>query len=121
MGIGARPIVRVIKTETRRAWRERDPPHTVGCNVGRAFLRCAVYVGRHDLAVPMQLLQRVRVIGNVNNDSLPFLDPQQWSRELTAVRNSRNDSVVGDLHRAGCDSQSVISLPLVRLRIRTAE
>src|SRR5437667_5935352 len=108
-------------THSGRARSERLPPHTLGCNVGRAFLRCAVYFGRHELAVPMQLLRRVRVIENVNNDLLPFLDPQQRSRELTVVRNSRNDSVVGNLNRAGGDSQSVISLRLVRLRVRTAE
>ena len=84
-GIGAqteivhRHDMGVIETEARRLRHIGDAAHPVGGNVGRSLLGSAVDIGRNELAVPVQLLRRISVVIDINNDTLAFRETHHRS------------------------------------------
>ncbi len=106
--IGTRPIVRVIKTKTRWARSECNPPHPVRRNKRCTFFRSAIHVSGNHLAVPMQLLGSVRVVADFYAHGLPLFKTEDRSWELTVIGYRRNDVLRSDLNRACGNAQDVI-------------
>ena len=106
--VRTRAVMRVIKAEARWPGREHDPPLAMRRNERRAFLGRSVHVRRYHLAVPMQLLRRVRVVEHVYCDLPAFFKAKQWPRELPVVGSCRNNPVGRDLDRRRFDVQRVV-------------
>ena len=106
--IPARADVRMIKTEARWPRREFDPPHAARGNEWRALLRGAVHIGRYLLAVPVQLLGRIRLVVNVHGNRLALFEADEWPRELAIVGGERDDPFWRDLDGRRLDVQRVV-------------
>src|ERR1700740_2822773 len=87
----ARAVVCVIKANPGRAWSERDSPHSVRGNEGRALFGSSIDISGNRLSVPVELLRRVRVVKDVHDDRHTFLESQKWAGELSIVSSRGND------------------------------
>ena len=58
--------------------------------------------------MPMELLGGVRLVVNIDGDLFPFLEAEQWPRELTVVSGRGDDVIRGQFHRLHGDGQGVI-------------
>ena len=70
--IVARDQMRVIKAEAGRPGHKGDAAHAVCRDERCAFLSRTVHLHRHELTVPVQLLGRVGVIVDVDDDTPPL-------------------------------------------------
>ncbi len=91
-----------------RLWREGDAAHAMRGNVGRALLRRAIDSGGQKLAVPMQLFGRVRVVVDVDDNTLAFCHAQERAGELAVVGLHRQGQVRPKLDEAVGDADRVI-------------
>ena len=69
------PIMRVIKTETRRSRLENYSAHSVRRDEGSSFFGSAIHVGGNHLAMPVQLLRSVCVVVDFDRRWLIFFEP----------------------------------------------
>ena len=111
--IGPRAIMRMIKPEPGRAWREGDAPLPVSGNERRAFFGGSIDIAGNLLTVPMQLFRYIRIVVNIDRCRPPFFKTKQRSRKLPIVCNRGNDSLGRDLDRGGLDMQRVVRTYLV--------
>src|SRR5512146_1837694 len=98
MKVAAGAQVRVIEAKAGGAWNEPLPAHAMSGNVGRTLLRGTIHGGRHELAVPVELLRRVRVVVDVDDGGTSFLESQQRSRKLAVVGRYRQEALRADFH-----------------------
>jgi hypothetical protein len=106
--IWARADMSVIEAIPGRLWYQRDAAASMRRNVRRAFFRCAIDIGGKKLAMPMELLGRVRLIVNVDRDRFAFLESEQGARELTVVGCGGDDAIRSQFHGRYGDCQGVI-------------
>ena len=120
--VGACAVVRVIEAEARRLRREYNSPLAMRGNKRRAFFGGAVHVGRHLLAMPVQLFRRISFVVNVYSDLLAFLEAKQRPGELSIVGCHGDDSLGRDLDRRRLNVQHIIRGAALRwcLRLRNA-
>ena len=76
----------------------------MGRHEGRAFLGGAVHVAPDHLPVPVHQLRRIGFVMNIDNDLLPFLEPQQRPRKLAVIESGRDDMVGRQLDEPGSDA-----------------
>src|SRR6185437_3170393 len=95
---------------------ERDPPHAMRRDEGRAFLCGAVHIARDHLAVPVYELGRVGVVVDVHHRALAFLEAQQRAGELAVVEGRRDDVIRRQFGKACRDPQGVVGFTLFLLR-----
>ena len=100
--------VRVVKTIAGRLRDERDAAASMRGNERRAFFGGAIDIGGKKLAMPMQLLGRVRLVVNIDGDLFAFLEAEQWPRELTVIGSRGDNAIRGQFHRLHGDCQGVI-------------
>src|SRR6185437_4424011 len=89
--IGSGRKVRVIKTQSRRPGRKAYAAHAVRWNKRRSLLGCAIHIHRNGLPMPVQLLARIGVVVDIDNNPLAFLEAQQRAGKLTVVGGGGND------------------------------
>src|SRR5579862_1079482 len=58
--------------------------------------------------MPMQLLRRIRLVGDFDKDWLPFLETKQGAGKLPIVCSDRNNSIRRELDRNRFDLEFVI-------------
>ena len=64
------------------------------CN--RTFFGGPVYVHRHHLSMPVQLLRDISVVEDIDRRGLTFLEADQGAGELSVVVGGRNNAVGRD-------------------------
>jgi 3-phenylpropionate/cinnamic acid dioxygenase small subunit len=74
--IGARPIMRVIETETRWLRSENYSAHSVRWDEGRSFFGSAIHISGDHLTMPVQLLRSVGVVVDFDRGRLTFFETQ---------------------------------------------
>jgi len=75
-----------------------------------ALFRRAIDLTRDDLAVPVDQFRRVRVVVNIDDGLLPFLEAQQGSGKLAIVQRCRDDVLWRKLDEPSGDPQRVVRL-----------
>ena len=115
-GIGAeteivpRHDMGVVEAEARRLRHKGHAAHAVRGNVGRSLLGRAVDVDRNELAVPVQLLRRIGVVVDIDNDPLAFHKTQQRSGKLTVIECRRHNVLRRQFDQSGSDAQRIVGL-----------
>jgi len=93
----------VIETNPCRLEDKGDLAHTLGWHEWRAFLRSSVDLARYSLSMPVDQLRCIRIIINVDYDSLPFLEAHERPRELAIVFAAMHSYVRKMPSDDGCD------------------
>ncbi len=75
----------VVETESRWLRHKGDAAHAVGWNVRRALLSGAININGNELAVPVELLRRVGIVVNIDEDLLAFRKAHQRPGKLAIV------------------------------------
>ena len=91
--IGAGREMRVIETQSRRPGRKAYAAHAMGGNERRSFLGCAIHIDRERLTMPVQLLGRIGVVVDIDDDPLSFLEAQQRAGKLPVIGGGGNDAI----------------------------
>jgi hypothetical protein len=91
--IGSGRDVHVIETQSRRPGRKAYAAHAMRWNKGRSLFGCAIHIHRNGLAMPVQLLRRIGVVVDINNDLLAFLEAQQGAGKLPVISGGGNDTI----------------------------
>jgi hypothetical protein len=106
--VGPGGQMRVVEAQARGPGREGLAAHAVRRDVGRALLGGAVDDVGQELAVPVQLLGRVRVVVDVD-DALPaFLEAHQRSGEAAIIGGRREEEFRCVFDQAGADANGVV-------------
>ena len=100
--------MRMIEAQPRRAGGEGDAPHAICRDVRRALFGGAIDIDGNKLSVPMQLLRRVGVVMDVDDDALALGQPQQRTGKASVVGLCRDRRVRAELDEAGADTDRII-------------
>jgi hypothetical protein len=58
--------------------------------------------------MPVDELRCIRIVVNVDYDSLPFLKADEWPRDLAIVKCGGNDMIVRELDEPSRDMQDAV-------------
>src|ERR1700733_7109913 len=100
--------MRVIKAQAGRLGRKHDTNLPSGRNEGRALLGRTVHGGGYSLTMPVQLLRRIRLVGDFDTDRLPLFETKQRAGKLPIVSGHRNNSIRREFDWYRFDLESVI-------------
>ena len=98
----------MVKPESGGLRDEGYPAHPVRRYEWRAFLCCAVYIGRYFLPVPVQLFGSIRIVVNRQGDGFPITKSQERSGKLTVVGCGGEQLIFADFNQAFLDAEGVI-------------
>jgi hypothetical protein len=106
--------MRAIESQSRRPRREGNTAHAMCRNERCSLLGGSVNVNRQRLSMPVQLLRRIGIVVDIDDDLFALLEAQQGSRKLPVINGGGDDVVRCQFHEPVADPDRVTRRTLRR-------
>src|SRR5580698_467539 len=100
--------MRMIKAQAGRFRHEHIPSHAMRRDIRRAFFGRTIYFHRDKLPVPVKLFRGIGIVIDIDNSSLPLLEPQQRPRELAIITNGGDNMLRAYLYQTNAYPDGIV-------------